>query len=281
MTAPVANPGPDSGEGLSPGVQPARPRVRPPRRTTLVAISAVVVAVVVVLSLVFLGFIPLFSRGSSSPSPPVGSYLQASRAAEDFARSVPGGPWGGAPGAGWSLTEPYTTSESSFSLFQGCVLTSGSGMFSIPGPTHSYSSGLLSQWTFTYGNADGSLMLLVEVENGVAFEVGTFTNGLGCAFMGSNLTLGPPSPVNSNVVAHRLLANGTVSEFVATHAFANSSWGFTYGTVPPLEGWEWAITYTTCDPFLVTTTGETGSSVGAAVNATTGALIMVQSSSCF
>lgn len=281
MPAPAnGNPGPQS--WLAPP-EPASdsetgPRDGPPvrrRNWRSGVLYAVAVAVVVVGVVVGLALTGEFSPGSRSlPGTTVAgteSFVTADGLATAFAVSAPGGPWTFNSATGWGLTDAYTFTGIP-AIGPGCTLTGGTDALPIATQGGNYSDGLFSAWGFAYANSTRTSLLIVEVSDGRASEVGHVVAGTSCHFPFPPLgSLGAAS-LDSPQIAQKVYADPVVSSYLRNHTTSNAS--FTLEWAESGVGPSWTATFTTCNPLDPASGGPTiGPSATVQFNATTGVRI--------
>ncbi len=180
-----------------------------PDRTIKIA-GAVAVATVVVFSVLAAGLVPgvgpFPSGGSLAPdTTAAGAVLMA----QGIAAGAPGGPWSLAAVSGWAFTTQAFFDENPFCIGNltpvgGTLQNASMGPYS-----GDYRTGIAVLWFLTYSSpVAGGGNLVVQVDNGVAQEVGVVPQGC----YGSAAVFSPLGPVIDSSVAVEaalLTPNGT------------------------------------------------------------------------
>jgi hypothetical protein len=183
-------------------------------------VGGVAVAGTALILVIAAGLIPGFN-----PFPPAGfvgvpyTEGQAAQAAQDSARSIPGGPWQLLFAEGFAFTNPNSFQLAVLGRNATCSPTDMTSQLAPDGPSSgNYQNGGAVLWLLMYASTDPSGgSLFIQFLNGFAQEVGEMP-GFCLPFQGS-YALGPT--LDSSVAMHKVLSTTNGSHFAASFPTSN------------------------------------------------------------
>jgi hypothetical protein len=192
-------------------------------------------------------------------------------------QAAPAGPWLLLAAVGLALANE-TTLPINLTTGNNCTIRSLSGpipsSLSLPSFHGNFTNGLAPAWDLEYGQSASASLLEVLVVGGVAKLV-VELSGTGC--IGVNTFFEPlPSNVVDSPIAVAAAAAAGGEAFLQAHPTGVSEEMalLSFNSSGSRSGPEWAVSYSTCSPFLIGTgSGAPGATFDAAVNATTGAVL--------
>ena len=220
-------------------VSPTRPPGRPPAtgRRLVIVLVAITVVLVVVIASVFVFVLPSLTTHPSSSIPSSTDVAPLSMA-ENYSKSVSGGPWSlvFASGQSWALGTSLQAAE--FSNPACTPLGDDFTSLQVPGYNGSYSTGHAEVWAFTFnstGPKPGVLELLVY--DGKVYDLGT-TTGPGC--VGAWPISVPSTVIDSGAAAQAAFSVDPLASFRANISTANVSYELVAATIndaPAVPTW--------------------------------------------
>lgn len=292
-TAAVSGPAP-SLAGLSAPVEPPfRPgdlRPTPPstpappprrRRGFAVGVSIAVAAIAVVAVLVAAGLIPGWGRPGGLASQL--TFSQADAAAASASGSVSGGTWStiGALGVeSASATSVVVNATNLSGPFAGCVGTvlHGVNSLSLPASAGTFGRGLSGAWVVLLHNASGAV-LVVLVAHGAVTPVYLARGGGLCQVIGSEVAALPSGVLDSPAAVQAVITAGG-SAFLSAHPEANLTMEILGGiAVFGLSSDPtWELMLDDCPAYAFNGTAATSPALNASVDAITGSVRYVHTS---
>ena len=255
------------------------PPGRPPSKRALLITAAIVIVALVILAALLTGVLPgLRSSSGGNPGEAL-AYSAALPLANTAAANAPGGPWTLVIGTGYDVSAAFPFGGAIFLISHSMdlhYLTTARP--DIPRFGGSLSSGLSPWWLFWYDNGttggifgDANLLFVAVVDGtGIALATGTTT------YQSAVPPQSPGAPTLDSPAAMAVAVTSNAS-YIDAHPGLNASFTPSYYNFPGLRGWFWNAYFSTCAPFAqVYQQGATqynGTFYGAAVNATSGALL--------